>query len=324
MTVHVRPFDPRRDYPSLAELALAVDPTSSATAEALRYRDQTREARVHLFRLVAEATDAGVVAAGRVMHLWWVFHPRHFQMRIEVHPGWRRRGIGSALFEPLLAELERLGAELVRGDAAANAPDAIAFVEHRGFHEWKRRWESVLDVARANVEPLLDAARRVAASDVTITTYADELARRGDAAAHAVYAADCLFSSDEPTVSPDGDPWSFERFAALQLDGPESLHDGHFLALRGDQIVGLSRLNGDARRSDVLHQDLTATHRDYRGRGIAQALKLRTIQYARARGYREIHTSNETTNAPMIHINDAIGFRREHPRIIFERRLSPS
>ena len=319
MTFFVRPFDPQRDYPHLARLAIAVDPAAGATATTLRYRDQTREPRVHLFRLMAETPDGDVIATGRVMHIWWVFHPRHFQLRIEVDPRWRRQGVGAALFDPLLAELQRLDAELVR--AEAEAPDAIAFLSHRGFVEWKRRWESVLDVASANTDPLLGAARRVADSDIVLTTYAEELVRRGDAFAHAVYAADCLFSRDEPTVEADTDSMSFERFAALQLDAPEALPDGHFLALHHDQIVGLSRLNGDARRPEVLHQDLTATHRDYRGRGIAQALKLRTLQYARARGYREIHTSNESTNAPMIHINDAIGFRREHPRIIFERRL---
>ena len=270
---------------------------------------------------MAETPAGDVIGTGRIMHIWWVFHPRHFQLRIEVDPRWRHQGVASALFEPLLAELQRLDPELVRAEADAHAADAVAFLTHRDFHEWKRRWESVLDVASANTDPLLAAARRVADSDIVLTTYAHELARRGDAFARAVYEADCVFSRDEPTVEDNTEPMSFERFAALQLDAPEALHDGHFLALHHHQIVGVSRLNGDARRSDVLHQDLTATHRDYRGRGIAQALKLRTVQFARARGYREIHTSNESTNAPMIHINDAIGFRRDAPLIIFQRQL---
>ena len=83
----------------------------------------------------------------------------------------------------------------------------------------------------------------------------------------------------------------------------------------------MSRLLADLKHPHVLHQDLTGVLAEYRGRGIAQALKVRTIQFARERGYREIRTSNDSTNAPMLHINDLIGFRRGSPIIIFERRV---
>jgi GNAT superfamily N-acetyltransferase len=136
-----------------------------------------------------------------------------------------------------------------------------------------------------------------------------------------VYETDTLISSDEPGTDRDGDPTSFERFSATQLEAPEALPEGHFLALDGRRLVGVSRVLGDLKHPDVLHQDLTGVLPEYRGRGIAQALKLRTIQFARERGYREIRTSNDSTNAPMLHINDLIGFKRESPIIIFERRL---
>ncbi len=114
---------------------------------------------------------------------------------------------------------------------------------------------------------------------------------------------------------------SFERFAATRLDSPDVLPSAHFLALDEERIVGVSRLRRDSRHADVLYQELTGTHPEYRGRGIAQALKLRTIQFARDNGYRRIRTSNDSTNAPMLHINDAIGFQRKAPTIIFERRF---
>jgi GNAT superfamily N-acetyltransferase len=324
MDVVTREFDAARgDYEQLAQLAAVVDPTSSQTAASLRYRDETREPRVHLFRLVAETASGEVVAAGRVVHIWWAFHPRHFQLRIEVDPRWQRRGIGSTLFERLLTDLERCDAELVRAEARVGSPDAAAFLEHRGFVEWRRRWESLLEVANANTAPLVAAEQRVRDQGIVITTYADERTRRGDDLARAVYAADRLFASDDPTTRWDDgtEPMSFERFAAMQLDSPEALPDGHFLAMLDGQIVGLSRLNRGLRHPEVLHQDLTGTHPAFRGRGIAQALKLRTIEYAQAHGYREIRTSNDTSNGPMVHINDAIGFKRDEPTVIYERRL---
>ena len=317
----IRPFDPSRDYPAVAELAARTNPHSSDTAETLRYRDETREDRVRLLRLVVEVPDAGVVAAGRLMHIWWAFHPDHYQLRLEVDQPWRQRGIGAVLFDRLLTELESWQPELVR--AEARTQDGIQFLQQRGFAEWHRRNEFFLHVAEARTDHLLAAARCATESGVRFSTYAAELAVRGPGFAREVYAADSLFSADEPTNldAPDVDPMSFERFAASQLDGAETLPDAHFLAFFGDQIVGLSRLNRNARQPHVLRQDLTGVHAAFRGRGIAQALKLRTIEYARERGYTEIETSNDAANGPMVHINESIGFKPEPPILIFERRF---
>ncbi len=48
----------------------------------------------------------------------------------------------------------------------------------------------------------------------------------------------------------------------------------------------------------------------YRGRGIGQALKLLTIRFAKQNGQRSIKTINDVSNAPMIAVNEKLGFRR--------------
>jgi GNAT superfamily N-acetyltransferase len=322
VTIQLRPFEDR-DYERLAEISATIDSKTVFTAEMLRYRDAIVEPRVRMLRLVAEMEVAGAVGVGRIMHTWWSYHPRRFQLRIEVEPKWQGRGIGSALYERLVGELRAWDAELIRADTPAAREASVAFLEHRGFREWRRRWESALDVATANVAPLLAAASRASADGIVLRSYADEYARRGARLVRDLYDSEILIFRDEPGMESSAEPMSFERFVATELDTPNALPEAHFLALSADRVVGVSRLVRDLAHPHVLLQAVTGTHPEFRGRGIAQALKLRTIEFARDQGYREIRTANDSTNAPMLHINDAIGFKRESPLIIFERHLAP-
>jgi len=50
-------------------------------------------------------------------------------------------------------------------------------------------------------------------------------------------------------------------------------------------------------------QALTGVRREYRGKGVAFAMKPKVIGYARKNGYEKIKTENATTNPSMFGIN---------------------
>ena len=87
--------------------------------------------------------------------------------------------------------------------------------------------------------------------------------------------------------------------------------------------MGISSLQGALASPDVLWVGFTGVRREVRGRGIATALKLESIRYAREQGYREIRTMNNALNQSMLRINEALGFRREPAWITFEKKLTP-
>ena len=105
------------------------------------------------------------------------------------------------------------------------------------------------------------------------------------------------------------------------LDNPGHLDEAHFLVKDGPRYTAESFLFKSAELSDVLYQGLTATRREYRGRGIAFGVKLYTIAFARQCGAREIRTWNDTLNGPMLHVNTKLGFARQPAWITFEKRL---
>ncbi len=71
-----------------------------------------------------------------------------------------------------------------------------------------------------------------------------------------------------------------------------------------------------------MYTGFTGVLREYRGRGIAWALKLRALTWAKERGYREVRTWNSTRNAPMLGINVALGFAKQPVWITFAKDLA--
>lgn len=56
---------------------------------------------------------------------------------------------------------------------------------------------------------------------------------------------------------------------------------------------------------------MTGVIRDYRKRGIATALKVRALTYAKERGAPAVRTWNEVNNDGMLGINFRLGFVRQ-------------
>lgn len=309
----IRAFEPR-DYDALADVAAAIDPQTNTTAEWLRQRDRTHDPAHFRCRMVAEH-DGRVVGWGQVGHMWWAFHPHKVSLRLNVHPAFQGRGFGAALYDALLAAVAPLQPLTVQTDTRAGRDHAIRFLEHRGFVELRRRWES-----RLRLDSVRTDRQAVFPPGIRVTTYAEELGRRGDRLVRDVFELEEAAGSTEPGYDPDA-AMSFDQFVANELAADSTMLDAYFLALDGERLVGVSRLQRESARPDVVHVGFTGTHPDYRGRGIAFALKLLTIDYARQHGIREIRTQNDTRNEPMLHINQSVGFVTEPPWIVYERRF---
>ena len=84
----------------------------------------------------ADPSGGGLVAYAS---LWRVRDDR-FRMDLVVAPEWRRQGIGGRMMEMVVAAAEAEGAATLQARAYASAPDALRFLERRGFTETMRMW----------------------------------------------------------------------------------------------------------------------------------------------------------------------------------------
>lgn len=316
--VRVRPFR-EDDYRHLVRIGNASFPEDPWNEEEARHGDAAWDhSRYWFARFIAEDDAGTVVGLGRMNHLPWEVHPQKYGMNLTVPPDDRRRGVGTALYDHVMTELRRREATAVRTWVAKETmTESLAFLTHRGFREVQRGWESRLDVAAFDFNRFASAEERAAGQGITLTTLAAE--RAGDPGApRRVHEMMQAIGADVPGVG-EFTPVSYEHWLTHDVETPKALPDAFFLAKDGDHYVGVSLLQRRLQQPDVLSQELTGLLRDYRGKGIAMALKLQTVRYARAHGYREIRTANDTRNRPMLRINEAMGFVKQPPWIAFEK-----
>jgi GNAT superfamily N-acetyltransferase len=315
----LRPFTDG-DYDAMVEISNESYPDYAWTVAELRHVDEdwTPEGYVRR-RIMAEA--AGVpVGYCDVANSRGQFVPENFSIDLVVRPAARRRGIGTALLDDAVAALRPRKARWIRTGVKESDAHSIAFARHVGAAELKRDWESRLELAAFDPAPFAAAPKRAEDGGVGITTLADELRTDPDAVRKA-YALHAEVRLDVPNLDPST-PSPYERFEEEVLRSPWALPEAYFIAIRDGRYVGECALATEGADPGVIHQQLTAVLRDERGKGIAMALKLRAVAYARERGFREIRTWNASINRPMLAINEALGFAKQPAWITFGKDLS--
>jgi mycothiol synthase len=93
------------------------------------------------------------------------------------------------------------------------------------------------------------------------------------------------------------------------------------VAMDGGQYIGFTAFNKTVEDISLLHTSFTGVRRSYRRRGIATALKLRSIQVAHQMDTRQIQTNNEENN-PMFHLNLRLGFEPQPADLDWEKKLA--
>ena len=200
----------------------------------------------------------------------------------------RRRGVGAALLRALAAHLCDRGYETV--GASVDDPGSLAFAERFGFREVDREVEQVREIGDepwplppAGVEIVSVAARpelwRAAYDPLAVEAFQD-------------FALDTSLDV------------SLERWMSDWLAWPE----GMFLALANGDVIGCAGLERDADHPERAENALTAVRRDWRGRGVASALKRAALAFAAEQGIREVYTWTQRGNDDMRRLNEHLGY----------------
>ena len=315
-----RDFAPS-DYERLVEIYNANFPAYPISVEETRFSDESSE-KSHFVqrRFQCVDPDSGTALGfARLAQAWWNFHPQKFTTDIVVDPKYHHKGVGSQLYEKLIEELGKLHATTAWASVKEDMPRSLDFATKRGFVEKQRLWESRLVPSEVDPASFRKYSERATSQGIRISTL-DKEEGKESSLLRELYelAQDCW--ADVPLPVPYTRV-SYEQWEEKELKNPSLLRDGFFIASDGSRLAGYSNVWRTEKEPGTLYQAMTGVRREYRRRGVAMALKLRVLDYAKEKGYDVIKTWNDSANFQMLAANTKLGFKREVGWITMEKPL---
>ncbi len=282
----------------------------------LHRRQNFDEARYIRRQYVAEDASAGqILGFGSIEQS--IYLPK-YRLFIVTDPRWLKLGVGDLLLERLMSDLKEANAVTVSCREYASQTELLAFLKSRGFKESDRVLDMRLEVA--DVSLFQHVVEKAKDRGITITSLAEERSR-DPRCVEKLYELTTILHDDDPGRGPFALPAYNAREAKLWLEMPYVLPDAYFIARHGDLYVGVSDVTLFEALPGGLTQRFTGVRREYRRQGIATALKLHAIEYARLHEYKIIQSFNRPIQSAILTLNQKLGFQVLSTNVTLEKCL---
>ena len=254
-------------------------------------------------RAVAEQ-EGQIVGYSLTLHHNW--QPEgEFLLWVLAHPEYRQHGIGTHLFEDALDFLSDYAVTRLTTEVRDDDPVSQGYAERRGFVIVRHIFESVLDLSTFDPTQVGDLVARAERLGVRFLSLAD--VGNSPDWQRKLYEVNYRGVLDDPGSTADS--WlSFEELQRNWENAAWFRPEGQIMAVTGDdRVVGMTAVAYLEERN-AAEQLMTAVDPDYRGQGIAQALKVVALRWAKTYGAETIRTQNDSANSAMLAINRKLGF----------------
>jgi GNAT superfamily N-acetyltransferase len=312
----LREIDPKKDMPTLAEWFTILERQVNTVPGLLKYYDENKG---NLFSQVA------VNEQGDLIGFYWGsrnrFHPQKAFQYLFVDPLSRNKGLGSRLYQLMEDELVKGGCREFNCYVPDDCPEGLSFMLHRGFVQTLHSISMELDLASFDDKPYQVILADLEKQGFLFTTMA-ELGNTEDAQ-QKLYLLNDTTVMDTPLWR-GGHCWeTFEEFKKTVCDEDWYIPAGQNVVIDTStgEWVGMSaitRFEGN----ETAYNLFTGVDKRYRGRKIAQTVKVKALRFARdVLKVPAARTNHNTSNDPMIAIDRKLGYKITPGYFAMEKKL---
>jgi RimJ/RimL family protein N-acetyltransferase len=294
------------DAPLAADLMTAAYPRFAEDPVVTRYRWERIRRGWAVGRYIAEV-DRQAVA-----FLDWYHGPpdedpdRHCEVGVALDRAYLDAELLTFLWNWVAGEAEAGGSLKLEAYAGEDEPEVLEALGRAGFERdrLEKVWELDLELQGSRLRrEAAESRSKMTEEGIRLLTLADWT---DPDALVKLHDLDTRTRKDIPTTFPILRE-TFEDFAR-RTAAPDRPHDRWWIALAGDRPVAMSYLRFPPVRGSVW-TGYTCCDPEHRGRGIARAVKLQSLAQAVELGVPVVYTDNDSENAPMLHINERLGYR---------------
>lgn len=304
MSITLRPLNLETDAPQYVELLNTVMP-DPATVERVREWARNFPSDGIIQQMVALDENNCILGCNDAARRPNMVSGTFFVEAI-VFPDCRRRGIGKQLYNNAVEFARAHGATRLICEVRDYNPDWLNIAQARGFQIDRHIFESTIDLATFDETRFAGVIESVQAQGIRFVTLADVGNTKSNQ--RKLYEVNKRNALDIPGY--EGEFPRFEDFTKYVFQASWFRAEGQILAADGDRWVGLGAVGYFATTNSAYNMH-TGVLNEYRGRKIAQALKLLTIRRSREWGAAYIRTNNDSQNAPILAINKKLGYKPE-------------
>lgn len=304
--LHLRPYHPD-DVTELIAVINAVASTAGRPPfSAAMFSHMIAVLPADLNHDITLAIDDHTIVGGAILEqMLEAERPGAYHLDLFVHPEHRHHGTGRLLWEHVSRLVSEWNADRVHTNVREDDAESRGFAERRAFEATGHGNRlSRLEVAKADLTGYDGLIERLGGEGIQIDTL-QELGADDEDFLHALHETINVAAHDIPLPEPIGS-LPYDLFRRLFIEAPGFGPDRIFIAHEGDRIAGAAFVMWEG--SEWAHNTLLGIDRAYRGRGIARALKLRQIEWARAAGVEAFYTANDAQNERMWEINQRLGY----------------
>jgi GNAT superfamily N-acetyltransferase len=322
-TVHVRPAAPERDFGQIAALISSQEDEPTTEAGLKEDCEKNREWTIRM--MTAEEEQ------GELLGFYWAYRnkvePGRVSFYLVVKPEKRGQGAGARLYEDMLQAAAEAQAKKLRTSVLDTCPECRAFAERRGFHELRRHFAMELDLESFDDRPYDGILARLKGEGFQFTSM-EELGNTHEAQ-RKLYALNDAASASTPGQAGEHAWASFEDFQKSVCQSDWYKPAGQIVAI--DTASGAwaamsaitRKVPGTGMQGRAYAYNLfTGVDLPYRGRKLAQAVKVLALRYARnVLKTNLVRTHHNTRNLPMIAIDRKFGYRQLPGTYLMEKTL---